>query len=122
VRYIALLRRINVGGHTVRMEHLRGLFREIGLADVHSYIQSGNVFFADPAVEREEGCLSDHRRPRQNLARHVSDESPHYWRAAPAPDPGRRCSPGSLDETLAGLAYARNAMQFAGAVLQGTHP
>lgn len=44
-RYIALLRGINVGGHRVTMDHLRGLFRELGFDHVRSYIQTGNVFF-----------------------------------------------------------------------------
>jgi uncharacterized protein (DUF1697 family) len=44
-QYIALLRGINVGGHTVRMEDLRSLFEELGVKNVRSYIQSGNVFF-----------------------------------------------------------------------------
>jgi len=43
--YIALLRAINVGGHNVSMEKLRGLFSELGLKNVRSYIQTGNVFF-----------------------------------------------------------------------------
>ncbi|GAA0700720.1 hypothetical protein GCM10010193_64340 [Kitasatospora atroaurantiaca] len=47
--YIAFLRAINVGGRTVKMEQLRALFAELGLGNVRSYIQSGNVFFtADP--------------------------------------------------------------------------
>jgi uncharacterized protein (DUF1697 family) len=45
-RYIALLRGINVGGHNVRMEDLRRLFEELGLQEVRTYIQSGNVFFS----------------------------------------------------------------------------
>jgi uncharacterized protein (DUF1697 family) len=48
---IALLRGINVGGHTVRMERLRGLFSELGFARVRSYIQSGNVFFDTPETD-----------------------------------------------------------------------
>lgn len=44
-RYIALLRGINVGGHRVKMERLRGLFGELGFCNVATYIQSGNVFF-----------------------------------------------------------------------------
>ncbi len=44
-KYIALLRGINVGGHTVRMEALRPWFEELGLRNVRTYIQSGNVFF-----------------------------------------------------------------------------
>lgn len=43
--YIALLRGINVGGHTVKMGHLRGLFSELGFDRVRSYIQTGNLFF-----------------------------------------------------------------------------
>src|SRR5579872_5759164 len=43
--YVALLRGINVGGHTVKMDVLRGLFAELGLQAVRSYIQTGNVFF-----------------------------------------------------------------------------
>ena len=45
-RYVALLRAINVGGHTVRMEDLRALFVEMGFADVESVIASGNVLFS----------------------------------------------------------------------------
>lgn len=51
-RYIAFLRAINVGGHTVKMEHLRRLFEEIGFSNVATFIASGNVVFetspADP--------------------------------------------------------------------------
>lgn len=43
--YIALLRGINVGGHKVKMADLRALFGKLGLANVRSYIQTGNVFF-----------------------------------------------------------------------------
>ena len=44
-RYIAFLRAINVGGHTVKMDRLRGLFEEIGFANVETFIASGNVIF-----------------------------------------------------------------------------
>lgn len=43
--FIALLRGINVGGHRVKMEQLRSLFGELGLTNVRSFIQSGNIFF-----------------------------------------------------------------------------
>jgi len=43
--YIALLGGINVGGHNVKMEHLRQLFAQLGFANVRSFIQTGNVFF-----------------------------------------------------------------------------
>lgn len=52
MRYIALLRGINVGGHQVKMERLRELFAELGLANVRTYIQTGNVFFEAPDTDR----------------------------------------------------------------------
>lgn len=51
--YIALLGGINVGGHRVKMEHLRQLFAELGFANVRSYIQTGNVFFETPQDDRK---------------------------------------------------------------------
>ena len=48
-RHIAFLRAINVGGHTVTMDTLRGLFGELGLADVETFIASGNVIFGTRA-------------------------------------------------------------------------
>lgn len=56
-RYIAFLRAINVGGHTVKMDHLRQLFAEMGFTNVETFIASGNVIFdsAEPdaaALER----------------------------------------------------------------------
>jgi uncharacterized protein (DUF1697 family) len=44
-RFIAFLRAINVGGHTVKMDHLRKLFAELGLSSVETFIASGNVIF-----------------------------------------------------------------------------
>jgi uncharacterized protein (DUF1697 family) len=44
-KYVALLRAINVGGHTVRMDHLRRLFEAMGFANVETFIASGNVIF-----------------------------------------------------------------------------
>lgn len=51
-KYIAFLRGINIGGHNVKMEHLRGLFRELGLTGVRSYIQTGNIFFETTETDR----------------------------------------------------------------------
>jgi uncharacterized protein (DUF1697 family) len=44
-RYIAFLRAINVGGHTVKMEALRQHFESFGFSDVETFIASGNVIF-----------------------------------------------------------------------------
>ncbi len=44
-RYVALLRAINVGGRTVKMEQLRRLFEAWGFSQVETFIASGNVIF-----------------------------------------------------------------------------
>ena len=48
-RYIAFLRAINVGGHTVKMNTLRGLFEDLELRNVETFIASGNVLFDSAA-------------------------------------------------------------------------
>jgi uncharacterized protein (DUF1697 family) len=44
-RWIAFLRAINVGGHSVRMDALQALFESLGYAHVTTFIASGNVIF-----------------------------------------------------------------------------
>ena len=44
-RYAALLRAINVGGHVVTMDRLRGLVSAGGFDNVQTVIASGNVLF-----------------------------------------------------------------------------
>jgi len=47
MRYVALLRGINVGRHRrISMSDLRRVFEDVGLEDVSTYLQSGNVLFA----------------------------------------------------------------------------
>ncbi len=51
IRYIAFLRAINVGGHTVKMDALRGLFESLGFSNVETFIASGNVLFDAPSKD-----------------------------------------------------------------------
>ena len=44
-KYVAFLRAINVGGHTVKMDHLSSLFEAMGFSNVETFIASGNVIF-----------------------------------------------------------------------------
>ena len=44
-KYVAFLRAINVGGHTVKMDELRRLFEALGFSNVETFIASGNVIF-----------------------------------------------------------------------------
>lgn len=46
MRYIALLRGINVGGHNkITMSELKVVFERVGMQNVSTYINSGNVIF-----------------------------------------------------------------------------
>lgn len=50
--YIALLRGINVGGHhIIKMSELKKAFEGLGLLNVQTYIQSGNVLFQSDEAE-----------------------------------------------------------------------
>jgi uncharacterized protein (DUF1697 family) len=52
MKAVALLRGINVGGKTrVPMPKLRELFESLGLTDVQSYVQSGNVVFSSKSTK-----------------------------------------------------------------------
>jgi uncharacterized protein (DUF1697 family) len=47
-RYVAFLRAINVGGHTVEMAKLKKLFERLAFSGVETFIASGNVIFDAP--------------------------------------------------------------------------
>lgn len=52
MRYVALLRGINVGGHNkIKMDELRPMFESLGFENVRSYIASGNVAFDAPKTK-----------------------------------------------------------------------
>jgi uncharacterized protein (DUF1697 family) len=54
VRYLALLRGINVGGkNLISMAALREAFETLGFESVQTYIQTGNVFFNAPRQKRQ---------------------------------------------------------------------
>ena len=53
-KFVAFLRGINVGGHKpVRMDDLANVFVSIGLKNVTTYIQSGNVIFETTRTNRD---------------------------------------------------------------------
>jgi uncharacterized protein (DUF1697 family) len=62
-RYIAFLRAINVGGHIVKMDHLRKLFEALDFSKVETFIASGNVIF--------EAETTDARALEQRIERHL---------------------------------------------------
>jgi len=54
-RWVALLRGVNVGGHRVKMDELRGHFSDMGFEEVATHIASGNVIFS--ATEADAAAL-----------------------------------------------------------------
>jgi len=55
ITYISLLRGINVSGQkTVRMKDLVSLYESLGLGNVRTYVQSGNVIFSSPQKDTRE--------------------------------------------------------------------
>jgi uncharacterized protein (DUF1697 family) len=54
---ISLLRGVNIGGHhKIKMDALRALYESLGLKEVRTYIQSGNIVFK--AKERDAARLA----------------------------------------------------------------
>jgi uncharacterized protein (DUF1697 family) len=64
-KYIAFLRAINVGGHTVKMDALRQIFESLGFSNVETFIASGNIIFeakagnAKTLEKKIEACLHE---------------------------------------------------------------
>ncbi len=98
MRYVALLRGINVGGkNLIRMPLLKACFEEGGFENVSTYIQSGNVLFeatkgkADALTRVVEKALSDTfnleisvvLRSHRQMARVVAD-APNGFGGDPA--------------------------------------
>jgi uncharacterized protein (DUF1697 family) len=77
-QYIAFLRAINVGGHTVKMDHLRRLFEELDFAQVTTFIASGNVIFQADDPPGEERALE--ARIGQHLHRALGYEVATFLR------------------------------------------
>lgn len=54
MRYVALLRGINVGGaNKISMADLKGAFEDVGMNAVGTYINSGNVLFSTDIEDRD---------------------------------------------------------------------
>jgi uncharacterized protein (DUF1697 family) len=78
-RLFAFLRAINVGGHTVAMPKLKAIFEDLGLAEVETFIASGNVIFASSA--KSLGVLE--RKIETALERSLGYEVKTFIRTAP---------------------------------------
>ncbi|HEX6535833.1 MAG TPA: DUF1697 domain-containing protein [Gemmatimonadaceae bacterium] len=76
-RYVAFLRAINVGGHTVKMDHLRALFDSLRFGGVETFIASGNVIFDTRSAD----ALALERRIERHLARELGYEVATFLRS-----------------------------------------
>jgi uncharacterized protein (DUF1697 family) len=72
IRYIAFLRAINVGGHTVKMKYLRQLFESFDLSNVETFIASGNVVFDAKSKEPKSLEKKIEKRLREALGYEVA--------------------------------------------------
>jgi len=79
-RFVALLRAVNVGGRALSMTELRALAERLGLSDVATYIQSGNLLFsASGAHEALEARLEEAIAARFGMAVPVIVRSAGQW-------------------------------------------
>ncbi|HKX82723.1 MAG TPA: DUF1697 domain-containing protein [Pyrinomonadaceae bacterium] len=77
MRYVALLRGINVGGNTmIKMSELKATFERLGFANVATYINSGNLAFdvrkssdATLAAKIEKAVEKDFGKPVKVMVR-----------------------------------------------------
>lgn len=76
--FVALLRAVNVGGRTIRMEELRALFCGMGFGDVRTMLASGNVLFKTDA--KSEATLEE--RISKSLEAHFGYEVKTFVRTA----------------------------------------
>ena len=76
-RYVAFLRAINVGGHTVAMTELRAEFEALGFSRVETFIASGNVIFES----RSGASAALERKIEQKLARALGYEVATFLRS-----------------------------------------
>jgi uncharacterized protein (DUF1697 family) len=101
-KYIALLRAINVGGHNVKMADLRTLFEALELANVETFIASGNVIFDAQAEEVSALEQRIERHLRAALGYEVATfiRTPAELAATAAHQPFAPASPDAPDSSL----------------------
>jgi uncharacterized protein (DUF1697 family) len=77
--YIALLRAVNVGGVALKMDRLRAVVESIGMTEVRTVLQSGNLVFASRS--RNESALEVELE--SGLARSTGLTTAVFLRAVP---------------------------------------
>ena len=91
--YIALLRGINVGGRNkLRMPELVALLEDLGLHNINTYIQSGNVVFQSSPIDEQalaediSAAIGRHRGFTPQVLVLSRDEFRQAWAGNPFPE------------------------------------
>jgi uncharacterized protein (DUF1697 family) len=91
MRYVALLRGINVGGaNKISMAELKGAFEDAGMLAVSTYINSGNVLFSTDVADRGrlvkllQGAIRERRGVSADVQLRDKDEMAAIVGAMPA--------------------------------------
>ena len=71
-KYIAFLRAINVGGHTVKMDLLRDIFESMEFANIETFIASGNVIFESKSKDVDALVNKIEKRLKESLGFEVA--------------------------------------------------
>lgn len=95
-RLVALLRAINVGGHTVEMVKLKKLFEKLSFTGVETFIASGNVIFDAPGARAGVASAALEKRIAVHLEKSLGYEVATFVR-----------TPEELAATLAHRAFPK---------------
>jgi uncharacterized protein (DUF1697 family) len=106
VKYIALLRAINVGGHTVKMDRLRRLFEDLGLDGAETFIASGNVIFDT----RRRDAVRLEQDIEAHLRASLGYEVSTFLRTPAEIAETVNCSPFAEDQAALYVGFARHAI------------
>jgi uncharacterized protein (DUF1697 family) len=107
MRYVALLRAVNVGGAKLPMAELREVCGGLGWENVQTYIQSGNVVFeSDDEPQLLEAALERAVEQRFGFARPVIVRSAVQWTTYAAGSPFPAQEQDQPNYLLLGLAKA----------------
>ena len=114
-RYVALLRGVNLGKRQLRMEDLRRIASDLGLADPSTFIASGNLLFSSDKSEAAlksalEEALEKHMGAPVGVMIRTAAEMAHVAAKSPFDVPGNRAVAIFLDEAPPADAaeHARN--------------
>ena len=107
MRYVALLRAVNVGGAKLPMAELRALCGELGWEKVETYIQSGNVVFeATGKPSQLEKALEQAVEKKFGFARPVIVRSAKQWGVYAAGSPFPEAERDEPNRLMLGLSKA----------------